>query len=433
MFNKVLVHTYNYLKDNGFLLGSSTGTGLNVVDVDSAGNENFNGAFGESVAEQRLSDVMVQFQYNYIDQQFDIATPEIVGDGVASAGNSLATVSSASSGIAHISSRDSIRYRPAHTGYAYFTASFNGTGIGKAGCFDDVNGFIIRVDNGVATFGYLKNGVEKGTDGAAGFDSVDTTGIDLTKLNIFMITFGYLGVANPTLWVKKDKWRVLHIIKTEGRLTETHVNTPVFPIGTHAEDGMTISTGSWAGGTIGQKSNVGSRGFAFPNTTAINGTAAEQGSMTMVSTNALVPVLFRSKSTFQGLTNHVKARLTGFNFEVDVPAGNVIGAVQFQIVGNPTIVGTPTYADINTNSSIIEYAHTAGTGSGITITGGGVIVTKTVDYVGSNKGGSTSDASIDAESLGAFAYSGDTFAILAKDLGGNAVTVRVTLNWEELF
>lgn len=411
-----------------------------VIDIDSAGNENFNGVFGESVAEARQDEITVQFQYNYYDEQFDV-TPEVVtGDGSTSVADSLATVSSASVGTASRSSRDSIRYIPGHTGYVYFTASFNGAGKGKAGSFDDENGFILSIDNGVASFGYLKSGVEKGSNGDNGLDnqsewngSTNISNIDLTKLNIFMITFGYLGVANPTLWVKKDKWSVLHTVKTEGVLELTHVDTPVFPMSIYAENGTTVKSGSWSAGTIGRDSNIGARGFGFPNTPIIDGTAAEQGEALMVGTAVNPIVLFRSKATFKSKVNNVKARLTGFTFEVDVPTGNTIGAVVFQLIGNPTITGTPTWQDINLNSSIIEYAHTNGVGSGVTTSGGGVIVTKTVDYVGSNKGGSTSDASIDAESLGAFAYRNDVFAIVAKDLNGNGVTARVSLNWEELF
>ena len=133
-----------------------------VIDVDSAGNENFNGLFGESIAEQRHDDVSVQFQYNYYDEQFDVDPELVTGDGVTTVANSLATVSSAAAGTAMRHSKDSIRYNPAHTGYSYMTASFNGAGIGRAGCFDDTDGFALQVSDGVASFGYLKDGVHKG-------------------------------------------------------------------------------------------------------------------------------------------------------------------------------------------------------------------------------------------------------------------------------
>lgn len=411
-----------------------------VIDIDSAGSENFNGVFGESIAEERNSDILVQFQYNYFDEQFDVRPEVTTGDGTSSALSNLATVSSASAGTVYRTSRDSIRYRPGHTGYAYFTGMFNGTGIGKIGCANSNTGFSLKLDNGNASFGYIKDGVETGSNGSAGFDdqtiwngSISTDDIDFTKLNIFMIVFGYLGVANPTLWIKLDTWKVVHTIKTEGVLDTTHVDTPVFPIGIYAENGMVVSSGSWSGGTVGRLNWVGSRGFTFPNTQLVDGNDAEMGECLLSGTDVSTICLFKAKELFHGKYNSVKARLTGLSFGVDVPAGNVIGTVVFQIIVGPTLSEAASYSDINSNSSMVEYDHINGTGATVDATLGVPLITKNVEYIGSNKGGSTGGLAIDAESIGAFSYSGDVFAIIAKDLDDNDVTVRVTLNWEELF
>jgi len=55
------------------------------------------------------------------------------------------------------------------------------------------------------------------------------------------------------------------------------------------------------------------------------------------------------------------------------------------------------------------------------------------NYVGSAKGGSSGQVLVDAQRLGAIAYKDNTFAVIAKDLAGNNVTIRTSLNWEELF
>ena len=248
-----------------------------------------------------------------------------------------------------------------------------------------------------------------------------------------MITFGYLGTANATLWIKKDKWYVLHTIKTEGVLTTTHVDTPVFPIMIEAINGMIVSSGSWCGGTIGLKSIAGLRGFGFPNQ-IVSGTAAiSQGEALILQNTTKAIVIFHSKLLFHTKHNHVKARLTGYTFHVDVPPGVALGTIIFQVVGVQTLSGTPAYNDINTVSSVIEFDHVPGVGATVEVTAGVPSFTKNLEYVGANKGGNSADSEINAESIGAFAYEDNIFAIIAKNIGNADVNVRVTLNWEELF
>lgn len=407
---------------------------LVVHQHDATGNSQFIFPFGETLIADKFDDVSVQFQYNQLNTQFDIRPPVLTGDGVVNSTNAYLSASSASSGSAKVSSRDSIRYRPGHSGFADFTAAFIGTGVGEAGCFDDDNGFILKYDNGNVSFGYRKGGTDYLDDQSVFNGDISVSDIDFSKLNIFRISFGYLGVANPTLWIKKDVWYILHQYKTEGLLTGTHVNSPVFPMRIDAENGIEVRSGSWNGGTLGQGSSVGKRGFTFPNTVIAAGTGPDQGSMTLVGTNVNTIVLFRSKSTFNGVSNNVKARLSSYEFVVEVPSGNVVGTVVMQIIGNPTLSGAATYSDINANSSIMEYDHTPGTGASVTYaSGGSVLLTTSLNYIGTAKGGAVAKTSIDAESIGAFAYAGDQFAIIAKDLAGNGVNVRVALNWEELF
>ena len=424
------------------LIKTGNNKSLKVNIEDSAGNENFIGVFGEQLAGEMHDDISVQFQYNFLNTGHDVVLPAVTGDGVQQAVNSYAEVSSAATGTAIIQSKDSIRYRPAHTGVAYFTASFNGaTGTGWAGGTDYTHGFALKYNNTtkIASFGYIKSGVETGTAGGAGFDSdwfgnLSPSKVDWTKLNIFKITFGYLGVASPTLWIKLGKWYVLHTVDTEGVLDGTHVDTPVFPISIKAENGMTVRTGSWNGGTIGNLSIAGTRGMAFPNVVLIDGTGAEKGEATLAGTTVKTMALFRSKPTYKGKANKVKTRLLSYEFVVDVPSGTAIGTVIFQLIGNPTLSGAGTFADIDTDNSVMEVDNAAGTGASVSyVSGGKVLLTTTTQYTGANKGGSTGKASIDAERIGAFAYANDTFAVIAKDVAGNNVKARIMLNWEEHF
>jgi hypothetical protein len=124
---------------------------------------------------------------------------------------------------------------------------------------------------------------------------------------------------------------------------------------------MTILSGSWSGAVYnGGGAYSGTRPFVFPNVALTNG-ATHQGQVTLSGTNVETLAIFHNKTTFFGRTNKKKARLLSYNFNVDIGAGNGYGAVLFQIVGNPTLSGTPTYADIETLGSTMEFDHTLGT------------------------------------------------------------------------
>lgn len=410
--------------------------------VDLSGNAAFIGSFGEQVVGTKNDDVSVQFQYNVLDTQFDLNPTETTttGDGQIFSIDSYAeAVSPTGNGTATIQSRDNILYRPGHGGFADFTAYFEGPGTGYAGPHDDNDGFALKISGGRASFGYIKGGVETGTGGAPGLDDqsdwvgrFDPSNIEIDKLNVYRITFGYLGVSNPTLWIKLDTWQTLHTVQTEGKLVGTHVNNAIFPMRIRAIDGMRVRTGSWNGGTIGGVSESGNpRPFSFPNSISLSGVGAEQASMTLTGTNVGTVALFRSKGLFNGLNNKVKSRLLSYEFSVDVPAGAATGNVVFQISGVQTLSGAATYADINTTSSVMEFDHTAGTGASVNMTVGVPIITSNIDY--SAKGGATGTVEVSAEKIGALAYSGDIFAVTAKDVSGNNVTVRVVLKWSESF
>lgn len=421
-------------------VGNGGGTAAGGV-TEPLGGKQFVFPFGETLAAKKHDDVSVQFQYDYLDEQFDVRLPALVGDGARGATNSNAFVSSPVTGKAEIFSLDAIRYRPGHSGFADFTFQEDneaGTGESGAKTIDGQSGFVIKLTAGVPSFGYINDGVEYGSNGAAGFDTtfngdIPVEDIDFTKKNIFRITFGFLGVANPTLWIRLNSWKRVHTVFTEGVLEDVHVSTPVFPMFISAENGAYVKAGSWNGGVIGNGSNVGNRAFTFPNTKMVDGTAAEQAEMTLTGTDVGTVVLFRAKDLFKGKANNVKAQLLAYSFIVDVPAGNVVGEVQFQIVAINTLSGAATYADINTNSSVLEYDHTPGAGASVEVTDGFPIVNEVVSYSGANRGGNTGDVGVSAEDIGAVAYAGDIFGIIAKDLAGNNVTVRVFTTHEELF
>ena len=401
--------------------------------IDSLQNYAHIGLFGEQVSANRIPDFSLMFQYGVINENLDIKK-SLTGDGQANATNRYIELSSASAGTATIQSKKFVQYRPANTAYGIFTASFSGTGTAKAGLFDNNDGFYLEVVNNKGYFGYLKNGVKTSFKSQDEWNSnIDLDNIDWTKLNIFQIVYGYLGSVNASLWIKLDQWYILDVIETEGNIIETHVQNPILPMCYYVENGSTIKTASCSGGVLNTLNIHLDRPIHFPVNILIDGVGIEKGEVTLSGTDVSTLAIFKSKTTYNAYPNKIKSKLLDLNLHVDTPSGASLGTVIFQIVKNGTFSATPTYVDIDSINSSIEYDHTAGTGSSVDCTGGNPIFTFPVAYSGANKGGTVSKSALSADRFGAFIYADDTLSIIAKDLGGNDVTVRFSITWEELF
>lgn len=411
--------------------------------TDEAWNTAFLGAFSELLVWTKKTDISVQFQYNLLNTEFDLNpnTSITTGDWIKVSLNSYAEVSSATTWTAIIESRDSIAYEPWHTGFADFTWLFIWTWNGWVWPHDNDDWFPLKIVNWNASFWYLKSWVEKWSGWVNGFDdqanwnwTLKPELVDFSKVNIFRVTFWYLWVANPTLWIRLDKWYTLHTVLTEWRLEWTHLDNPVFPIRIKAENWMIVRSWSWNGWNIWNWKRVSSRGFTFPNTMISDWVVTEeQWSMDLVSTNVWTIALFRSKALYGWKKNKVKARLLSYEFNVDIPAWNIVWQVVFQIVRVSTLSWVWSFTSINNNSSIMEYDYITWTWASVNILTSNPLITKTVQYVWSSKWWVSWSASIDAKSLWAFAYSWDIFWVIAKDLWWNSVTVRIDMNWEEIF
>lgn len=345
-------------------------------------NIQFVDAFGQGVTGSLIGNISINWAYERIDTNFDNVTPVLTGDGAASAATGKLEASSASVGTSTIDSRDQIRYSNGRGFFSYYTASFNGAGQGLAGPHDDNDGFpIVRdLDADTFKFGYLKNGVLTG--------EVDipyaALGVDPTALNIYAVVGGFLGVANPTLLIKKDTWVVGGVIKTEGTVDDTHVDLPAFPMRIQAINGMSVKSGSWHGGTVGEAGNVQDRGFSYPfqpftgATTGDNPADGPRGQFTMTATQGEIHTAFiiQSKLLYNSLPNKIRADVVNVKVTV-VPTGSGDGVVQAQLIGNAgNFSPSATYTDVSV-SSTLEIDDNAGgqaTGRYIAVTSDGTVV-----------------------------------------------------------
>lgn len=417
---------------NGYVVSAAK----KIIDGSATGFSEEVGPFGELMTGYKIDDVSVQFQYDYINTEYEASTTT-TGDGNIATSNSVVTASSASNGTAIVQSLESIRYRPGHSGFIDFTASFSGSGVAFAGAYDANDGFLIKYDNGTLSFGYRQGGTDTlETIDLTNLRHRDGSSISVGNLNIWRIWFGYLGIASPALMIKAGDWTPVHVVDTEGQSNNVHVRNPVFPMRVEAQSGATVKTACWNGGTIGGHHEPG-RPFAFPNTALADGVASEeQGAMVLTSTNVGTALILQGRSTYQSKTNKVKAVLRSMMLAVDPPGSSADGEIIWQLVKDATLSGAASYTDVSTNHSVLEYDHTASTGASVEYASGGtVLATGHMYYYAStsSKTSSQGEVHVNGEDIGAYILPGETICLLFKDRGGNGVTVRFSLNWEEMF
>lgn len=379
------------------------------------GNSPNIGVFGELQVGNAISDIDLSFDTE-ANTTYDLTT-SVTGDGDVSLVSRTLTASS-TSGTARVESKHTTRYRAGHTGYVRFTASFVGAGTGYAGGFDSTTGFFIKKVGTSTSFCYRNVSGDTCEAFYPVVEGFNTSTIDWTKLNIFEIEYAYLGVADSSLYIyASERGRtLLHRIHTQGRLTDTHISSPRFPVAVETSGAMTVKTASWNAGTFGPIVETGvGRPFHYASSGAV-----------LSGTNKSTLANFRNMTTFNSLPNKKSARLISFEFFVDAPATGD-GTVEFKIYRNATLSGTPSYTEVSAGNSIVEYDTTA-----TYLSDGFGSLTKWVGYVGANKAGSASATIVDAAKMGLFAHHGDTFTVTAQNVAGNTgVTVRVAFNWEE--
>jgi len=136
---------------------------------------------------------------------------------------------------------------------------------------------------------------------------------------------------------------------------------------------------------------------------------------TGVTTTLTNILTIRNKSTYQSVTNRTPINILKYSVAVD---GNK--PAEFQLVKNATLGGTPSYTDISTNTSVIDY-DTAGT----TLTGGQVIDFATIGSTGSLSEASTSTTDI-------VILPGETLT-LAVNATTSTTDVTAAIRWVEDF
>jgi hypothetical protein len=221
-----------------------------------------------------FSDLVTTNRRDQVTVNFSEETPENVvvtsstgsGDVINVAAQSVVSSGTTSTSTAKMNTRRTVKYRPSHEIYAFFTATFSSptaNGSQFIGLYDDDNGFAI---------GY--NGTDfciRRRDGGDDTDILldDFNGELLTRFtrdgdietlnpqfgNVYRIRFGWLGNA-PIVFealTPDGEWISMHSIRYPNTSTTAHIENPDLPLTSEVSNGgdsvdVSIATSSWAAG-----------------------------------------------------------------------------------------------------------------------------------------------------------------------------------------
>ena len=389
------------------VLMSTDGTFLNLEQ----------GAFDELITAELTAKVQLDFPYNI---NTDIVTETNTGNGDATQENGKAIVSTTATtnSSSQIVSRRVLKYDAGQGGLIRLTAIFT---LGVAGSQqeigygDSIDGLffgyvgadfgVIRRQNGTDFFTKQSDWNGDKADGSGGLPK-----IDFTKGNVFQIRFQWLGFGLISFFIEHPNtgdFHRVHDIRYANANFVPSIFNPSLPlrirtVNTTNNTNIEVQTSSMAGFIEGREEILGPKNSKDNSKTGIGDT----------ETNILT---IRNKSTFASKINRVAIELDFIGGAVDGTKNAVL-----KVIKNTTLGGTPSYTDISTNTSVVEF-DTGGT----TISGGQVLLTFVVQKVDSKE--------IDVSDLNIDLLPNDTFTISAVSTTAATTDVTASFSWIERF
>lgn len=326
-----------------------------IHDIDENFRGSLNTLFGDKITGIRKTSIAAQFQYGVEDGTSDV---ELENGGTIVLENSLLKIRSGTNaaGRARIQSSETVRYVPGQELYCFFTVVFDtaeNNSFQRVGLFDDDNGFFVGYEDTVFKFTRRRESVDYQQNiNIDSFNLSNNYTFIPQRGNIYRISYGYLGFAPINLEVLKPngKWLLLSKIEYPNSSTVTHTTQTFLPVrgevvNTGNNTNLEIRSGSLAAGIVdGGGEDIAGRQFSWANPE------------TITFSDSTTLVTFRNKTTFQGISNRVPARLlliSGAN------AANK--TLKWRLLKNPTLEASPVpvWTDVNTNNSTLEYSTNA--------------------------------------------------------------------------
>ena len=236
--------------------------------------------------------------------------------------------------------------------------------------------------------------------------------LDPTKGNVYQIAYQWLGFGMITYFIENSEtgeFQAVHQIKYANANTTPSLQNPTLPLHIMAKNtsnatNLTIKTSSMAAFVEGRVSDLGVLHAADSNITNLAATE--------------LPILStKNKVVYQGVLNRVQLEplFVSLATEASKP-------IIFRIKLNPTLTGTPAFADVSTATSVTA---TDASASGITASTGRTVFTTVLGKVDSEI--------IDFSRLRRTINPGETLVITAEATSGSSQEVNVSFTWEELF
>lgn len=396
------------------------------------GNLNVNIANGLSAfGDLRTTELtpLIQFDFVY-GLNTNFVTSAVATGGTATATNQMAvmTTTSASGSSSSVSSNKYFKYRDGMGGLARLTAIFN-TGVANniqiAGCGDDTDGYFFGYNG--ASFGvlYRRNAVNTWISqanwngdtmlGTGGNSNPSKYLLVPTNGNIFQISIGYLGFANP-------KFFIYNPYTSSFVLVHTHIYAGLNTVPLVINPSLTLwwKTSNSAASTA-TTLRAGSGGMF------IDGTPQELGPKYGRTSTIINPgvasrniISLRNNTTINGITNKSQIKVTQICFSAtDTTAANLANTIIINFVIGATVGGTPVFTNINATNSIAAF-DVAGT----TVTGGTIVQSYSSCF--------GSSFVVDLSSYNILLYPGNILT-LASTMSASAGTtkVNVSINWSE--
>lgn len=371
-------------------------------------------AFGDLNVCQLSPIITGHFNYNI---NTDIVSTSLVGSGTVTQANAMANVQTGTTvgSSAELVSRRSMRYLNGLGTNMRFTALFSTP---ASGCTQYI-GFANTVDglmfgyNGT-TFGVLhkNNGVDNFIPQTSwNQDKFDGTGksgatIDPSKGNVFEISMQWLGFGSIYFSIEHNDegdFHQVHNIRYANTATTPSLHNPNFPFKIIVNNGATTSD-------VWVKSASYACFIEGPND--INTGLANSIASSITTTTISNVLTIRNRTTYNSQSNHhsVHPQMVVVAVEGTKPA-------EIQILLNCTIGGAPSWTNISTNNSIVEY-DTAGT-----ISGGRKLMTLFL--------GKSDSQVVDLSTLDWQMFPSESITFYGHSVNDSSMDISIDIQWRE--
>lgn len=373
--------------------------------------------FGELITANLTPIIQADFVYGINSNLF---SSTLTGSGTATSTSQMgiASTTANASSSALIQTARRAKYRAGEGLLARFTAQFT-TGAENstqtAGMRNaNIDGWFIGYNGTSFGIMYRRNSVDTWVSQANfNTDKLDGTGssgitIDPTKINIFQLSIGYLGVRGCSFQILNPDskvWVTFHeysFINSTANQTQTINPTMTFGIqatNTTNATNIVVKNASVGVFIIGARERIGS-------TYGLN-------NFKSVATTDTNIITIRNNTTMNSVTNQAQIRIRSLSVST-VAAVPVV----FKLNKNTTLGGVPAYTNVDATNSCAAFDI-----AGTTVTGGNIQFNTTV--------GANGNAFIDLTEFDIFLAPGDTLTCTAAAISGAAANHVVAINWNE--